>query len=103
MLASNTLILPYGTGTFAPFSTSGPVIPCTGEVSPDRPANLRRPLDDKADQGAHGMFDRQAGGFWDPTFLQWLPKTARLFATAVASSAAEKARTFWTRIARRAH
>ncbi len=72
-------------------------------ISPDRPANLRRPLDDKADQGAHGMFDRQAGGFWDPTFLQGLPKTARLFATAVASSAAEKARTFWTRIARRAH
>lgn len=68
-------------------------------ISPDRPANLRHPLDDTADQGAHGIFDRQAGGFWDPTFLRGLPHTAWLFATAVANNTGEKARTIRTRIA----
>jgi NAD(P)-dependent dehydrogenase (short-subunit alcohol dehydrogenase family) len=71
-------------------------------ISADRPANLRQPLDDSADRGAHGIFDRQAGGVLDPTFLQGLPHTARLFATAVAKNAGENARTLRARIARRA-
>ncbi|MBV9661638.1 MAG: SDR family oxidoreductase [Acidimicrobiales bacterium] len=71
-------------------------------VSADRPANLRRPLDDLADKGAHGIFDGQAGGFWDRAFLQGLPKTSRLFAAAVANNTAEKVRTVRARIAGRA-
>ena len=55
----------------------------------DRPANLRLLLDDTADRGAHEIFDRKAGGgFKEPTFLQSLPHTARLFATAVANNRA---------------
>ncbi|HLI55043.1 MAG TPA: SDR family oxidoreductase [Acidimicrobiales bacterium] len=61
-------------------------------VSPDRPVNLHKPADDAADQGAHGIFDDQAGGFLDPSFLKTLPKTAMTFAAAVGRTAAEKRR-----------
>ena len=70
-------------------------------ISPDRPANLRHPVDAEHDQGAHGIFDGQARGFWDPAFLKSLPKTAQLFVAAVADNAAEKARTVRARIGRR--
>jgi short-subunit dehydrogenase len=55
-------------------------------IDPDRPDNLRRALDDDNDAGARGIFDDQAGGFFDPSFLKTLPKTGRtLFAAAVAT------------------
>lgn len=70
-------------------------------IGPDRPVNLRRPVDAERDGGAHGIFDRKARGLWDPSFLESLPHTARLFAGAVADNAAEKVRTFRARAALR--
>lgn len=64
------------------------------EVDPDRPVNLYKPADDERDAGAHGIFDSKAGGFFDPSFLKSLPKTARTFATAVKRTAEEKKRTY---------
>jgi NAD(P)-dependent dehydrogenase (short-subunit alcohol dehydrogenase family) len=46
-------------------------------IRKDRPDNLRQALDEEADAGAHGIFDNQARGFFDPSFLRTLPKTAR--------------------------
>lgn len=69
-------------------------------VDPGRPANLRLPLDGERDAGAHGIFDGQARGFCDPSFLESLPKTAQLFVAAVAGNAAEKVRTARARIGR---
>lgn len=65
-------------------------------VSPDRPANLRVPADDEDDYGAHGVFDRRADGFFDPSFLKSLPKTAGVFGRAAAATAREK----WARYRR---
>jgi NAD(P)-dependent dehydrogenase (short-subunit alcohol dehydrogenase family) len=61
-------------------------------VSPGRKANLWEPVDSERDAGAHGMFDGQAGGFLDPSFLKTLPHTAKLFGRAVARTVAEKRR-----------
>jgi NAD(P)-dependent dehydrogenase (short-subunit alcohol dehydrogenase family) len=63
-------------------------------VDPDRPVNLRQPVDDDRDSGPHGMFDSKAGGFFDPSFLRSLPKTARTFAAAMGRTAREKTRTY---------
>ncbi len=70
-------------------------------TSPGRPANLRHPLDGTADRGAHGIFDHQAGGFLDPSFLKGLPSAAGLFITAAAKDIGEKARTLRARIGTR--
>ncbi|HVA74618.1 MAG TPA: SDR family oxidoreductase [Acidimicrobiales bacterium] len=61
-------------------------------ASGDRPANLWEPVDSDRDAGAHGIFDDQAGGFLDPSFLKTLPHTAKLFGKAVARTVAEKRR-----------
>jgi len=58
----------------------------------DRPANLWEPADADRDAGAHGIFDDQAGGFMDPSFLKTLPHTAKLFGKAVVRTVAEKRR-----------
>jgi NAD(P)-dependent dehydrogenase (short-subunit alcohol dehydrogenase family) len=60
-------------------------------IPPDRPANLRRPLDAARDHGAHGGFDAVAGGFLDRSFLASLPRTGRTFVRAAGRTAAEKA------------
>jgi NAD(P)-dependent dehydrogenase (short-subunit alcohol dehydrogenase family) len=62
-------------------------------VGPDRPTNLRHPVDADRDAGAHGIFDQQAGGFLDPSFLKTLPRTAKTFSVAVRRTLAEKRRT----------
>jgi NAD(P)-dependent dehydrogenase (short-subunit alcohol dehydrogenase family) len=63
----------------------------TGDrISPDRPDNLYHPADEHHDGGAHGVFDREAGGFWSPSFLASLPSTARTFAIALARTGREK-------------
>jgi NAD(P)-dependent dehydrogenase (short-subunit alcohol dehydrogenase family) len=59
-------------------------------VSKDRPVNLYRPADSAADEGAHGIFDDKAGGFFDPSFLASLPKTARTFLTAASRTIDER-------------
>jgi NAD(P)-dependent dehydrogenase (short-subunit alcohol dehydrogenase family) len=59
-------------------------------VDRDRPVNLYGPVDAEADAGAHGSFDNKAGGFMDPSFLRTLPHTAKLFATALTRTVAEK-------------
>lgn len=59
-------------------------------VSPDRAVNLHQPVDDEDDHGAHGSFDDQAGGFWDPSFLKSLPQTAKTLLRAAANTAADK-------------
>ena len=62
------------------------------ESDSDRPVNLWEPADADSDAGAHGIFDDQAGGFLDPSFLKTLPHTAKLFGKAVARTVAEKRR-----------
>jgi len=64
------------------------------KVSPSRPDNLYKPADDEVDNGAHGIFDNQAGGVLDRSFLKSLPTTAGTFAAALGRTAAEKARTY---------
>ncbi|MGH9128089.1 MAG: SDR family oxidoreductase [Acidimicrobiales bacterium] len=59
-------------------------------VSPNRQANLYGPVDTGSDHGAHGSFDHKAGGFWDPSFLRSLPKTAVTFYRAAAATAQDK-------------
>lgn len=61
-------------------------------VSPERPVNLWEPADSDRDAGAHGIFDDEAGGFLDPSFLKTMPHTAVLFGKAVARTVAEKRR-----------
>lgn len=60
-------------------------------VSPDRPSNLRAPVDHERDHGAHGSFDAKSGGFWDPSFVKSLPATAGTFARAAGRTLREKA------------
>jgi NAD(P)-dependent dehydrogenase (short-subunit alcohol dehydrogenase family) len=59
-------------------------------VGPDRPVNLRQPVDADADHGPRGSFDSQAGGFTDPHFLKTLPRTARTFYEAAAATTRER-------------
>ncbi|WP_261562075.1 SDR family oxidoreductase [Frankia tisae] len=61
-------------------------------LAPDRPDNLRAPADGEHDVGAHGIFDDQAGGFTDPSFLRSLPSTARTFAQALVATARDRRR-----------
>jgi NAD(P)-dependent dehydrogenase (short-subunit alcohol dehydrogenase family) len=63
-------------------------------VEPGRPVNLHKPADDERDHGPHGIFDDQAKGVRDPSFLKSLPSTAGQFATALGRTAAEKVRTY---------
>ncbi len=60
-------------------------------IDPDRPHNLRTPQDGEVDQGAHGIFDAKARGFWDPSFLATLPTSAKTFALAVLAEGRGKA------------
>jgi NAD(P)-dependent dehydrogenase (short-subunit alcohol dehydrogenase family) len=55
-------------------------------IDPHRPDNLGRALDDDRDAGSHGIFDDQAGGFFDPAFLKTLPKTGRTFVGAAVAT-----------------
>lgn len=55
-------------------------------IAPDRPSNLYRAADEDADKGSHGIFDSKAGGFWDPSFLESLPQTAKTFLAAAAAT-----------------
>ncbi len=59
-------------------------------IDPERPSNLRSPVDASTDHGAHGAFDDKAGGFASPSFLKSLPKTGVTFAKAVKATAKEK-------------
>jgi NAD(P)-dependent dehydrogenase (short-subunit alcohol dehydrogenase family) len=59
-------------------------------LSPDRPVNLRHPVDADEDKGAHGGFDDQAGGFWDPAFLKTLPSTVAKLGRAASGVVREK-------------
>jgi hypothetical protein len=61
-------------------------------IGPGRRANLYDPVDAKNDAGSHGAFDDQAGGFFDPTFLRSLPRTAATFVRAVAGNARDRRR-----------
>jgi NAD(P)-dependent dehydrogenase (short-subunit alcohol dehydrogenase family) len=63
-------------------------------IGPDRPDNLYKPADNEVDRGAHGIFDDKAGGFFDPSFVRSLPKTARTFAVAFGRTAREKRDTY---------
>ena len=58
-------------------------------VSPDRPVNLRRPVDEGADHGAHGIFDAEAGGVLDPRFLRSLPQSGLTLGKALGGRARE--------------
>ncbi len=61
-------------------------------VRPDRPSNLYEPADAGVDHGAHGELDHDAHGFFTPSFLKALPKTAKTFAKALANTIEEKRR-----------
>jgi len=58
----------------------------------DRPDNLRSPVDAGRDHGAHGVFDEEAGGFLDPSFLRTLPNAGRTFARALVATARDRRR-----------
>ena len=65
----------------------------TGEpLPPDRPDNLRRPVDATRDYDAHGIFDDQAHGVLTPAFLKSLPATARTFVRALLATARDRRR-----------
>jgi short-subunit dehydrogenase len=53
----------------------------------DRPDNLFHSADEASDAGSHGIFDQQAGGFLDPSFLKTLPRAGRTFLAAVMGNA----------------
>jgi NAD(P)-dependent dehydrogenase (short-subunit alcohol dehydrogenase family) len=56
-------------------------------IEAGRPDNLRHPADTDRDAGAHGIFDRQARGFLDPSFLKTLPRSgATMIAAAIATA-----------------
>lgn len=59
-------------------------------IAPDRPVNLRRPVDNEQDKGARGIFADTAGGFFDPSFLKSLPSAAATLAKAFAKFGEEK-------------
>ncbi len=66
-------------------------------VSAHRPVNLWDPADVDLDHGAHGSFDDQAGGFWDPSFLKSLPATAATFCRASVETLKERRRVLGAR------
>lgn len=59
-------------------------------IDPDRPDNLRHPVDDEQDAGSHGIFDDKAGGFLDPSFLKTLPSVGRTFVRAAIANALDR-------------
>ncbi len=59
-------------------------------IDPDRRHNLREPVDDDHDAGAHGDFDDRAGGFLDPSFLKSLPRAALTFAQAAGATVRDR-------------
>lgn len=59
-------------------------------VGRDRPFNLYHSLDEDSDHGAHGIFDALAHGVRSRSFLESLPKNARLVAQAVKGAVTEK-------------
>jgi hypothetical protein len=61
-------------------------------IDPDRAVNLSRPADGVSDHGAHGIFDRDAGGVVDGGFLRSLPAAARTFAEAAKREAQDRRR-----------
>ena len=63
-------------------------------IESPRTDNLRQPVDNERDHGAHGMFDDRAGGFTDPAFLKTLPAAAKTFGIAVGHTFRDKTRRF---------
>jgi NAD(P)-dependent dehydrogenase (short-subunit alcohol dehydrogenase family) len=61
-------------------------------IRPDRVNNLYEPADIDTDHGAHGEFDHDARGFFTPSFLASLPKTAITFCRAARSTIEERRR-----------
>ena len=61
-------------------------------IEPDRPDNLHHPADQTKDAGSHGIFDRKAKGFFDPSFLKTLPEAGRTFFAAVMGDARDRRR-----------
>ena len=59
-------------------------------IGAGRPDNLHHPADDEIDAGSHGIFDGQAGGFLDPSFLKTLPNTGRTFVKAAIANARDR-------------
>ena len=55
-------------------------------------ANLEHPVDDATDYGARGIFDEQAGGFCDPSFLSTLPSVGHTLCVALLRLAADRFR-----------
>jgi NAD(P)-dependent dehydrogenase (short-subunit alcohol dehydrogenase family) len=65
----------------------------TGDpVAPDRPSNLRSPVDDDQAWSAGGQFDDQARGVLEPSFLRSLPGQGRSLCRAVVAATRFKLR-----------
>jgi len=62
-------------------------------VPSDRPVDLRQPVDDDCDHGAHGGFDGRAKGVRDPSFIRSLPTAADNLVRAVRDAGREAVRT----------
>jgi NAD(P)-dependent dehydrogenase (short-subunit alcohol dehydrogenase family) len=59
-------------------------------IDPDRPSNLRAPVDDREAWAASGEFDHRSGGVLDPSFLRSLPSTAAALVRAAVAAARSK-------------
>ena len=55
-------------------------------VEPDRPSNLRAPVDQDEARSAHGEFDDRANGVLDPSFVKTLPSAGRSLVEAIAAT-----------------
>lgn len=60
-------------------------------ISPDRPDNLRRPVDEDRDHGADGIFGDRTGGVLQTDFVRSLPGIAAEFLAAISARALETA------------
>ena len=60
-------------------------------VPPDRPMNLWSPVDQAEDEGAHGIFDREAKGVLSKQFIESMPDNVKKFGVALGRTVREKA------------
>jgi hypothetical protein len=59
-------------------------------ADPNRPSNLHHPVDEDDDHGTHGIFDGQARGVLEPSFLTTLPHAGATVVRAAGQELAER-------------
>jgi NAD(P)-dependent dehydrogenase (short-subunit alcohol dehydrogenase family) len=59
-------------------------------IDPDRPSNLRSPVDDQTPWSAEGVFGDRSGGVLDRDFLRSMPSTSAAFGRSVVAAVRSK-------------